>query len=376
MSTATFNAFLATAVSTVAQYENMTIRHMVSDYNEGRITLRLPFQRKPQWKLHMKQEWIKALLRRVLPDPLSISRRDGVYRCINGGNRLRAIMGFVRNEFPITFEGDSYWYSEVPQLYRVGRAATRNHVLLPEHRSRLLDFSIHLNIRDGLTNAQESQWYGDMNKNAVPHTPGQTLVSNLCRDTTNPFGNALLRHFPQVKERIEADYELQDEESLGYYLADILGHDVDVMTEDDKAEDTTVALAIMLNLLATGTAYKEEWKGIFDPVTLDQNIRMVRDIFRGIEFTGPVKEEFAKPSSNKKKFLKNIWAPSYLLGGICYSVAKGKENVVQKWRHFLQNLRVGLIQETYQTHNRDCHKDDKTGSKYQYMWEQVEKFTA
>ena len=54
------------------------IRHLIRDMADRSIRFNLPFQRKQVWKLSQEQQWIIALIRNTLPDPISVSLRDGV----------------------------------------------------------------------------------------------------------------------------------------------------------------------------------------------------------------------------------------------------------------------------------------------------------
>jgi hypothetical protein len=156
----------------------------MNDFLCGRYNFNLPFQRKNQWKLPAQQCWIIALMKGHLVDPLSISKPPtGPKRGINGGNRARATVRYISNKFPVVYkhEGRNHhiWFSDIPTEFR---ASKYHHVLPTDQRERLLDSTIHLNIRHNLSLNDEIEWYNNMNKNHSPHTAGHILNGIICGD--------------------------------------------------------------------------------------------------------------------------------------------------------------------------------------------------
>jgi hypothetical protein len=192
--------FLAGASNSDAVMERIPIRHLVADVTAGRYQLNLPFQRKPQWKLVMKQKWIIDIILGGQPDGLAVSRRGTISRGINGANRIRAILGFVNNTYPIPIDKYLVWFSSVPEDHPHGKKRNLQNILTQDARERLLEFRIGATIRSNLTDAEEIKWYRDMNVNMVAHSKGQILVSELFGQESE-FSENVLRAFPVLKDR-------------------------------------------------------------------------------------------------------------------------------------------------------------------------------
>lgn len=370
------NDILRTNSAATASQATISIRQFVGDYIAGRYNFKLPFQRKPQWKQSEKSEWIRALLMGILMDPLSISLRGRHKRGINGGNRARATVDYTLNRFPmdITYHGTTYhlWFSEVPNQYREGRTARFHNVLPAEFReAKFLDRDLHLNIRQNLTDHEEVEWYENMNRNMKSHTKGQLLVSKLCKEIDDPFVVSILELFPVLKTRIQMPLSDFDENALGVHLADIFNIEPNPMDERDIREDYVLALATYVNLLANGRPYNDGFVGECDTSVVRRNVDTLLEIFDGLPISEGMYSEFHSPSSSKKQFIPKIWAPSYLLGPICWSIGKQKENVIQVWRSFITRCAPNTIASTYLDETDDAHLDDTSVRKYETAWNNV-----
>lgn len=339
-------------MSTTAAHSSMEtvlVRHFIADFNAGRYDFNLPFQRKEQWKTDAKSCWIVALLKRHLVDPLSISKPEtGPRRGINGGNRARATVDYTNNRFPIVVKhghrNHSIWFDAIPEKYRGNRF---HHELSATYRDRLLDTPINLNIRHGLTVSEEIEWYHNMNKNHVAHTPGHILNGIICKEFTDPFVVGMLRMFPSVKEKYSIGPNAADALSIGSLLEDISGVDIDVMDERDKRDDCIVSIATLTNLLACGNTYdKGGFSGRCDLDVLDRNAIQVAQIFNEYTVSEQMRQEFGSEVKNKP-YQKRFWSASYLLGAMFYSIAKEKPNVVDTWKQFLASCVSGTIDDTY-----------------------------
>lgn len=353
-----------------------SVRQFVDDYISGRYNFRLPFQRKPQWKQSEKSEWIRALLKGTRLDPMSISIRGPSKRGINGGNRARATVDYTLNRFPLDIvvgrDTYHYWFSEVPAEYSGGRSARFHRVLTPVQRNECFyDREIQFNIGRGLTDQEEVEWYNSMNRNQKSHTKGQLLISKLCKDIDDPFVTVTLDLFPVLKTRIQAPLVPADEDALGTRLADIFNSEPNPMDERDMREDFALAFATYSNLLANGRPYNDEFMGECDPTVVRQNADVLLQIFEDAAISEGMYGEFHSPSSSKKQFIPRIWAPSYLLGPICWSIGKQKENVVHVWRSFLERCVPNTIASTYSDDNDAAHLDDTSVRKYENAWNRV-----
>jgi hypothetical protein len=374
-SEAILSDFLATASTSVSSQETVSVRNFITDYRAGRYNFALPFQRKPQWKHAEKSAWIKALLRGVLVDPLSISKRGREKRGINGGNRARATVDYSLNRFPMDIEANGhthhFWFDEIPAESQEGRQARFHHTLTEGARERFLDTMLSFNVRHNLTDQEEVDWYENMNRNQKAHTKGQLLVSQLCRDPTNPFVIAALDFAPELKHRIQMPRSARDEYAPSRILATRFDVDLNPMDERDEREDVAMAVADYANLLANGKPYNAGFVGTCDMGVYARNIATLHQIFDGLEFSEAMRSEFQEPSSVKKQFLPRIWSPAYLLGPICWSIGTQQENVVHVWRSFLQRCVPNTIAATYLTETNDLNLGDEAVRKYKTAWENV-----
>ena len=362
------------------QQQTTTVRHFVSDFNANRYNFRTRYQRKPVWRRPQKSEWVLALLKHTPVDPLSISIRGREKRGVNGGNRARATVDYVANRFPMEVVVDKvtyyYWFSQVPESKEVrGTGNPRYHRVLPAPaQERYLEAPLYLNIRTNLSESDEIEWYINMNKNQKAHSKGTLLNAKICQHPNDTWVIELLRNFSHVKPRFQIPLSEEDEGSLASRLETVAGCSVDTNDERDEREDNVLTAATLLNLLANGQTYKDDFRGRIDMEVLEQNIAMVLAIFEGYEASAQMKEEFASPSTSKKPFQSKFWSCAYLLGPIFWSVAHKKENVVAIWREFLRVCTVNMINTIYLTEINDRHDGDDVVAKYQVAWERVTAF--
>lgn len=368
------------------------LRVIVQDLKDGRIDTNTRFGRKPQWKDEHKKKFIETLLEGNIPvDAVSVSAVDGIDRCINGNNRMRAILSFANNEYGIDVveEGDggrvhTYYYSAVPDFERNNPRRNRFcHVLPVGIKSTFDRYPMHMNIRRGLTEEDEVHWYTSMNKNMKRHTPGQILLTTLCvpDDETVPFVDTLIAAFPQIKPRINMPSAEGDSASVGIRLAELFDVDVDVVDERgfDKNEDTLLSLACVHNLIATGKPYDHGFKGEFDRDIVNENYRKLMSVFDGLSFSEEMRNYFKESASSSKKFLPKVWSAAFVLGPIAWSIANGKEGAVDIWRAFLEYAHEERFELTYITgdeHSRDAltkrrRLPDSSATKYSIAWDRV-----
>jgi hypothetical protein len=371
------NDILRTNSTATSSRTTVSIRQFVTDFSANRYKFNLPFQRKPQWKQSEKSEWIRALLMGTLMDPLSISLRGRHKRGINGGNRARATVDYTLNRFPMDVvvgrDTYHYWFSEIPAQHRTGRTA-KSHRTLPVdvREGKFLDRDLDLNIRQNLTDDEEVEWYENMNRNMKSHTKGQLLISKLCKEIDNPFVVSTLELFPILKTRIQMPLSTEvDDNALGAQLAELFSSDPNPMDERDIREDHALIFATYVNLLANGRPYNDGFVGECDTSVIRRNANTILEIFDGLPISEGMYGEFHTPSSSKKQFIPKIWAPSYLLGPMCWSIGKQKENVVQVWRSFLSRCLPNTIASTYLDDNDEAHLDDTSVRKYETAWNNV-----
>jgi hypothetical protein len=331
------------------------LRNVVQDLLSGRIFTGTRFGRKQQWKIEQSQRYIKTLLeQRFQVDAISISRvtTNGttIDRAINGNNRLRSILKFVNNEFGVQhmMEGrqHTFYYNRIPD-WELEKPSRRNivHVLPEAYRNAFNNFSILFNIREGLSEAEEIEWYEELNTNMVSHTEGHLLISRIC-DPTKEVNDLFLETFPIVKIRIGLATVEDDANSFGSFLEELTGVTPNPLDETDKKEDVVMGLAIIFNLLMNGHTYEGTFKGEINREILHQNCARVRHIFEEANITEDLLEEFDSRVP-RKQYLQRFWQPRYLLGPIAWSIATGQPGAIDIWIRFLSQCRSGTIDRVY-----------------------------
>ena len=371
---------------------NRPIRHVIQDLNDDRIYTKTSFGRKPQWKNEHKKKFIETLLEGNVPvDSISISHVGNSDRCINGNNRMRAILSFSRNEFGVdVLDGSedkrvyTYYYSDVPEIERNNPRRNRFCKVLPSAIKDTFDqYPINMNIRYGLTEKEEVDWYKNMNKNIMPHKKGHILLTQLCHpeDEEKPFVDSLFSNFPQLKSRLSIPSSSEDDNSVGFTLVDLFDVGFEVIDVDghDKNEETLKAIACIHNLVSTGKTYDGEFQGDFNLARMQDNYAKLMNVFEGIEFSENTLNYFKESCSAQKKFLPKIWSPSFLLGPVAWSIANNKENAIEVWKRFIQNCSKELIELTYiEGDETTCDEltkrrkqSDSSLTKYSTAWEKV-----
>jgi hypothetical protein len=330
------------------------VRFVIQDLRGARINTNLRFGRKHQWKLPDQKKYIAVLLcAKHQIDPVAISKRPGVIgsqRAVNGNNRFRTLLAFVNNEFGIEASSldpndrreHTYYYNEIPAV-EAGNVRRRNVVhLLPEGvRLTFDEFPIMFNVREGLTEAEEIEWYHELNTNTYVHTEGQLLLSRIC-NPLDPFVDSLLATFPMIKPLIDEQVADQDADSLGYFLANVSGHDPVFTDERDKDEKVLLSVAIVFNLLVNGQPYNARFHGEFSEDRLAANSQTMRTIFERADCADEFKAEWVT-KVNRKPFLSRFWSCRYMLGPMAWSIATEKPGVVDIWVDFLNRCRSHTI---------------------------------
>lgn len=127
---------------------------------EKRLILKPPYQRKPVWTEPQKSYLIDTILNDyIIPEiyihRVSDSTGGAIYNIIDGQQRIRSILEFLNDEFPINAEDNpelaDYVFSDLPQSYKL----------------KFFDYTIY--VRE-ITNASEDEvknLFRRMNKNVV-----------------------------------------------------------------------------------------------------------------------------------------------------------------------------------------------------------------
>jgi hypothetical protein len=361
------------------------LRHVCADILSGRINIRTRYGRKHQWKIDQAVLYIKALLdadHHVDPISLSVHGAGDTRRenAVNGNNRLRSIVAFKDNKWGVdAVDADgrtyTYYYSAIPQaeLDRPSRRA-KCKVLTAAVRGNFDDFPILLNVRFGLTEAQEIEWYKALNRNVKAHTAGHLLVANIC-DPMSPFATSMLATFPAMKVRVDEPPLEADENSLGVAISEATGVEFDPMHHEDKKESTLLAHAVIFNLLVNGKAYDDDFKGPLLHDKLARSIADMREVFAQTGLSDSLKAEMGAPV-HTKPYMKTLCLPGYLLGPMAWSIATEKPLAAEVWTRFLGACVAGTIEETYGREIAAMKYDDQNIRKYSVAWERVQAHVA
>jgi hypothetical protein len=251
---------------------------------------------------------------------------------------------------------------------------TRPRVLSPEQRNAFDEYPIMFNCRPDLTESQEIAWYRALNTSLHAHSSGHLLVADVC-DPPIPadraFADALITHFPDVKNRICEDGIPEDANSLGALLAEVSRCEANFLNDEDKREDVLKSHAVFLNLLVNGSPYSDGWKGDFNTEGLAENVSAMRRIFTTSIFSDDLRAEWATAVKNKP-CLQNFYLPSYLLGPMAWSIATHAPNAEETWVRFLSTARPGTIASVYGDRLAEIKfGGDGHANKYKFAWECV-----
>lgn len=354
--------------------EMRRMEQVIRDLDTGRLDTKTRYGRKQMWKPKESERYIHVLLEgRTLTDPISIGQHTHGARtyepAINGNNRLRSIRKFIRNEIGVkAMEADGrmsiYYYSEVPDGVR-GRNCK---VLPPDVRNAFHNYPVLFNIRVNLTEQEEIAWYRELNTSLHAHTAGHLLVADICEN--GEFANALLRHFPAVKERISEAESPQDAYSLGSFLIERSGCEPDFLDDNDTREKMLLAHAVVMKMLINGNPFTDGWKGVFSAQTLTENVATLRGIFEDATISPEMLDEWMLPTRGKP-YMQVFYAPGYLLGTMAWSIGMRKANARDVWTRFLSTLRPGDIVQLYGNEVAERKLGDERLEKYRLIWERV-----
>jgi hypothetical protein len=226
-----------------------------------------------------------------------------------------------------------------------------------------------LNVRYGLTEAEEIAWYIALNRNVKAHTAGHLLVATIC-DPMSPFAHHMLETFPAMKARVGEPLSVADAESLGAAISDSTGVEFDAMHHDDIKESTLLGQAVVFNLLANGKPYDDAFKGALLEDALAARTAAMKAVFAGAAISDSLKDEMDSPV-HTKPYMKTLCLPGYLLGPMAWSLATEKPLAAEVWTRFLNTSVAGTIEEVYGREIAALKYDDQNVKKYSMAWERV-----
>jgi len=336
------------------------------------------YGRKQVWNDSESSEYIKTLLEGKQTDPISVSRHtksDGstVEHNVNGNNRCRSIRKFIENKIGVvckTEDGNecSYYYDTLPpDVMASPKKLAKYRVLDIRVKNKFLEYPLLFNIREGLTEAEEIEWYKALNRSLKPHSAGHMLIATIC-DPTNEFATDFLATFPTMKVRVNEVLNPSDINSLGCFLYETTGVETNPMDEDDDRENVLLKHAVIFNILMNGKPFYHEFKGTRSPSTLTENIQTLKRIFRNAPISDELKGEMAT-ATKSKAYLPRLYDPVYLLGPIVWSLANKQEGAEDTWTRFLRNYQVGTIDRVYVNEVAKKKYGDEAAMKYKMAWD-------
>lgn len=93
-----------------------TIYNIYTEYSNNKIDLDAPYQRGHVWITKDKEAFIDSILVDILPSPIVMNNDNsiGKYVCIDGKQRISAIVDFIENKFSVKQQDKSIYYSKIP----------------------------------------------------------------------------------------------------------------------------------------------------------------------------------------------------------------------------------------------------------------------
>jgi len=93
-------------------------RHIDIDYDVYLPTKGCNLQRPFCWTDEQKSDLIRSIFMRLYIPPMTIVQHEDenehvTYQIIDGKQRLNAMIGFLKNEFPLIYNGNTYYYREL-----------------------------------------------------------------------------------------------------------------------------------------------------------------------------------------------------------------------------------------------------------------------
>lgn len=146
-----------------AEPQNIWIKYLDSyswDFDIFLPSRGINLQRPLVWTDKQKSELVYSIYaQRYIPAIYLICswKKDRHYEVLDGKQRLNAMMGFLKDEFPVIIDGESHLYSELPEDFQRAYAThgPQFRVIFENHDS---DF----------TDEQKIKWFGLINFAGTP----------------------------------------------------------------------------------------------------------------------------------------------------------------------------------------------------------------
>lgn len=131
--------------------ETWSISQLKEKYDEGKLNLNPPYQRKFIWSLRDQQTLIQSILKGyAIPNIFLFECKDGFFEMVDGQQRTRTILGYIENQFK-TFDG--IFYSQLENIAKLNQyiipvtiiEEIKNDEYIEEFYSLVNKSGIHLN---------------------------------------------------------------------------------------------------------------------------------------------------------------------------------------------------------------------------------------
>lgn len=179
--------------------QTRNIGSLISELTNPRVVFNLnpQYQRGSIWNIRTKQEFIESILINIIPTNIVLNENeDGSYVCIDGKQRLSAILDFVNGKFSLEHKKKHYCYTK-----------KSNNI---DPKSEIVDVSfdrteIPVVIYKNLTYSEQCEIFNRLNKGTFL-TAGEK-ISSVISDTTTCaiFNDFCNKQSDKIKKFVKSD---------------------------------------------------------------------------------------------------------------------------------------------------------------------------
>lgn len=144
----------------IARYGELS--NLNIDFDVYLPTLKMNLQRDFVWKDYQKQEFILSIFKKVILPPVSViindTEEEKKYLIIDGKQRIKTIIDFLSNAFPVIIDKDKYYFESLDDE---SKSFLKNHLLCGYvmYSSDLID---------PISDFQKIQWFSYINFAGTP----------------------------------------------------------------------------------------------------------------------------------------------------------------------------------------------------------------
>lgn len=152
------------------------ISSLVNDYNTNKIDLNPIYQRDSVWNSDKQTNFINSLIKHIIPTPLIFNvNSDGKTICIDGKQRITAIVDFVDNKIPLIMDNNKIYYSKIHK----GTDNTR--IFTSDEKTKFDNIDIWISKYSNLSVSNEQEIFQRI-QNGCELTYGE-IIPSLIKDT-------------------------------------------------------------------------------------------------------------------------------------------------------------------------------------------------